>query len=130
MERRVTPALAALLDAAAILLFVSIGLVSHHRGLAPGGYARDALPLLAGWFGAALLFHPYAKAQFRRLLATWAVGVPAGVLMRALVLDRALNGKEAAFLGVALVTIGLFVAALRVVATMARSVRQGRRPAA
>ena len=103
-----------MLDAAAIVLFTTIGLISHHKGLSPAGYARDALPLLGGWFGASLLFHPYADRGKLRVLATWAVGVPAGVLLRALVLGRSLNGKEAAFLAVALVTIGIFVAALRI----------------
>jgi len=102
------------LDAAAIVLFTTIGLISHHKGLSPVGYARDALPLLAGWFGASLLFHPYADRRRLRVVATWATGVTAGVLVRALVLGRTLNGKEAAFLAVALVTIGIFVAALRV----------------
>ena len=123
MERRAAPGLPALIDAAAILLFVSIGLVSHHRGLAPAGYARDALPLLAGWFGAALLFRTYPDGRFRRLLATWAVGVPAGVLLRALALGRALNGKEAAFLGVALATIMVFVLALRGAVRLLRGAR-------
>ena len=44
--------------------------------------------------------------SFGRLAATWAVGVPAAVLVRALVLGRTLGGKEAAFLVVSLVTIG------------------------
>jgi hypothetical protein len=47
------------------------------------------------------------------VLATWALGVPVGVLIRALVLGRSLNGKEATFLGVALVSILLFVLVLR-----------------
>jgi hypothetical protein len=111
-------------DAAAILVFVTIGLVSHHRGLSAEGYARDTLPLAGGWFAAAAFFHPYGDPPRRRaLLATWACGIPAGVLARALVLGRALNGGEAAFLGVCLVTIGLFVVVLRSVPLLGEGAR-------
>jgi hypothetical protein len=108
-----SPLLLPVCDAAAIVVFVTIGLVSHHRGLNAAGYARDTLPLAAGWFGAAALFHLYGGHELRALLATWALGIPAGVLVRALVLGHPLNGSEAAFLGVCLVVIGLLVGALR-----------------
>jgi hypothetical protein len=49
--------------------------------------------------------------------------VPVGVLVRALILGRSLDGKEAAFLIVSLITIGLLVTGLRV------AVRQLARPA-
>src|ERR1700678_2699031 len=101
-------------DMGAILIFVTIGLVAHHRGLSAAGYARDTLPLAAGWFAAAALFHPYrGRARLRAVVATWACGVPAGVLLRALVLGRTLDGKEASFLGVCLTMIGLLVLLLR-----------------
>ena len=106
-----SPLLLPVCDAAAIVVFVTIGLVSHHRGLNAAGYARDTLPLAAGWFGAAALFHLYGGHGRRALLATWALGIPAGVLVRALVLGHSLNGGEAAFLGVCLVVIGLLVGA-------------------
>jgi hypothetical protein len=104
----------ALTDAAAILVFVTIGLLSHHGDLTLRGYARDALPFLGCWFGAALVFRLYTRPGRWRLVATWAVGVPAAVLVRALVLGRGLGGKEAAFLLVSLVTVGALVAAGRV----------------
>jgi len=108
-----SPLLLPVCDAAAIAIFVTIGLVTHHRGLSAAGYARDTLPLAAGWFGAAALFHLYGDNGLRALLATWALGIPAGVLVRALVLGHSLNGGEAAFLGVCLVVIGLLVGVLR-----------------
>jgi Protein of unknown function (DUF3054) len=119
--RTATRWLPAAIDGAAILLFAAIGLASHHHGLTPRGLARDALPLLAGWFGAALVFRPYTVGRRRRLLVTWTVGIPAGVLLRALLLGRTLDGKEAAFLGVALATIGLFVIVLRTLAAITRA---------
>ncbi len=100
-------------DAAAIVVFATVGLLSHHHGLSVRGYARDVLPIAGGWFGAALLFRTYRTHRQTRVLATWLVGVTAGVLVRALVLGHSLNGKEATFLGVALAFVLLFVYLLR-----------------
>jgi hypothetical protein len=100
-------------DALAIVAFVTVGLVSHRHGVSATGYARDALPLLGGWFGVALALRTYRAGGTRRLLATWAVGIPLGVLIRALVLGRSLNGSELAFLGVTLAFSLLFVLGLR-----------------
>jgi hypothetical protein len=109
------PPRTAIADAVAILVFVTIGLLSHHGDLTAAGYARDALPFLGCWFAVALLFRLYTRPGRWRLAATWAVGVPAAVLVRALVLGRHLGSKEAAFLIVSLVTIGLLVLAARLV---------------
>lgn len=88
----------ALADAATILLFVTIGQLSHHGHVTAGGYAADALPLLGCWFGAAALFR-------YRWLPTWFVGVSAGVLVRAAVLGH-WYAKELAFWLVALAFLG------------------------
>jgi len=128
---RLTPRAAAASDAAAILVFVTIGLLSHEHGLHATGYARDAIPFLGCWFAAALGFRLYSRPSFARLAATWAVGVPAAVLVRALVLGRSLGRKEAAFLIVSLVTVGVLVTAFRLVLTLlssrARPARSGSR---
>jgi hypothetical protein len=69
------------------------------------GYARDALPLLAGWLA--------ATAYFRgRFVPTWLVGVTAGVLLRAAILGH-WYAKELVFLLIALVFVGLFAAIAR-----------------
>ena len=92
-------------DAAAIVVFATIGQLSHHGSLSAGGYARDALPLLAGWFA--------ASAAFRgRFAPTWLVGVSAGVLLRAAILGH-WYAKELAFWAVALVFVGFFAATTR-----------------
>ena len=117
MLTRLPARLAAASDAVAILLFVTIGLLSHHGALSFRGYARDALPFLGCWFAVALGLKLYTRPSFARLAGTWAIGVPAAVLIRALVLGRTLGGKEAAFLAVSLVTIGVLVTAFRAVLT-------------
>jgi len=100
-------------DFGAIVVFVTIGLFVHHGGVSVSGYARDTLTIGGGWFAAAAIFHPYRTPQLRRLVATWAVGIPVGVFVRALILGRSLNSHEAAFLCVCLATIGLFVLLVR-----------------
>lgn len=118
---RLPPRVAAAGDAVAILSFVTIGLLSHEHALHATGYARDALPFLGCWFAAALGFRLYARPSFGRLAATWAVGVPAAVLVRALTLGRTLGGKEAAFLVVSLATVGVLVTAFRFALTLLSS---------
>jgi DUF3054 family protein len=109
-------------DTVALVAFAVVGLLSHHGTVTAAGLAHDALPLLGGWFAAALAFRLYRTPSLSRLLATWACGVTAGVAVRALVLGRPANAHEAAFLGVALAFTLLFVLALRAAfaATVAR----------
>ncbi len=107
-------------DGAALALFSVVGLLSHDGTVSAAGLARDALPLLAGWFAAALLFRTYRRRSVRTLLLAWIVGVPLGVALRAVVLGRALEGREAAFLAVALTFTLVFVLALRVVLGLLR----------
>ena len=102
-----------LADALGILTFATVGLLSHDHALSFTGYARDALPLLVGWFAAAFLFGAYRNPSPRTLLATWIVGVPLGILVRALVLGRSFDGDQAVFLGITLAFTLLFVLAFR-----------------
>jgi hypothetical protein len=117
-DPRLPPRLAAASDTAAILVFVTIGHLSHRRGLGPAGYARDAQPLLGCWFAAALACGLYTRPGSRRLPLTWAIAVPAAVLVRALLLGRQLGGSEATFLAVSLVMIGILVLGLRAALTL------------
>jgi hypothetical protein len=103
---------AAATDALAILVFVTIGQVSHHGGVSATGYAEDALPFLGCWFAAAAAFH-------RRFVPTWLVGIAAGVLLRAAILSH-WYAKELAFLLVSLVTVGVLAATGRVLVRLSR----------
>ena len=106
ISREPAPALAA--DVTALFAFVTIGLVSHHHGFLRG-YARDLPTFVGCWIAAGLAFRLYRRPGSWRLAGTWAVGVPAAVLLRALILGHPLDGSEAAFLGVSLVTIAVLV---------------------
>lgn len=102
----------AVADALAILVFVTIGQLSHHGGVSAAGYAEDALPFLACWFAAAAAFRG-------RFVPTWLVGVTAGVLLRAAILSH-WYAKELAFWVVSLVTVGALAAAGRLALRVSR----------
>ncbi len=82
----------------AILLFATIGQLSHDHHVSVGGYAADALPLIAAWVVFAL-----ATGRF---LATWLCAVTIGVAVRMAVLGH-YRWDELAFFAVALVFIGV-----------------------
>ena len=100
-------------DAIAIALFAVIGVLSHDHGLTFLRFLSDAGPIGGGWFVAAALFGLYRRPGWRTLLPTWLAGVTGGVLVRAGILGRDLDGGQAAFLATTLVITLLLVLGLR-----------------
>jgi len=98
---------AAAWDAAALLVFVVVGVLTH--GAAAGAFVRDLLCILGGWFAAALVFRLYVRGGWWQLAATWLIGVSAGVLVRAVIVGRVAFD----FWGVALGFTALFVLVAR-----------------
>jgi len=94
-------------DAAALLVFVVVGVLTH--GASVGAFFRDAACILGGWFVAALSFRLYQRGTWWRLGATWLAGVSAGVLVRAAIVGHLAYD----FWGVALGFTALFVLAAR-----------------
>ena len=72
-----------------------------------------------------MVFKTYRLGGLRRLLETWAVAVPLGVLIRGVVLGRSLGADQFEFLGVALVFSLIFVLALRAAVTTAGARTRG-----
>jgi Protein of unknown function (DUF3054) len=120
------PRLLPLADALGILTFATVGLLSHDHALSLSGYARDALPVLAGWFAAAAVFGAYRKPSARTLLLTWVVGVPLGIVIRGIALGRSPDGDQAVFLGISLAFTLLFVLAWRAALGVLSRRRPGR----
>ena len=81
----------------AILLFATIGQLSHDHHVSLSGYASDALPLLVAWLVLARVTG--------RFLPTWLGGVTIGVGIRMVVLGH-YHWNELVFLAVALAFIG------------------------
>ncbi len=119
-------------DAAVLILWATLGLLHHTEGVTFDGLARNAGPILIGWFAAAAIVRLYTAATrrgWRPFLLTWATGITAGVLLRSLILRRAWNADELAFLGVTLLVTLVLLALWRVVSWVASRVG-GLRPAA
>jgi hypothetical protein len=112
---RAGPAAAA--DAAAIVVFSTLGLLAHDAELTASGYARTALPFLAGWFSVALAVGLYRGPSPGRFAATWLAGVAAGLLVRALALG---DVPAPAFVAVAFVTVLALTGGWRLVLGAAR----------
>jgi hypothetical protein len=98
---------AAAWDAAALLVFVVVGVLNH--GASATAFVRDLLCILGGWFAAALVLRLYVRGGAWRLAATWLVGVSAGVLVRAAIVGH----LAVDFWGVALAFTALFVLVAR-----------------
>lgn len=98
---------AAALDAAAILLFATIGQLSHHGHLSATGYAESALPFLAGW----LLVGIAVRGRF---LPMWLAGTTLGIAIRMVALSH-YRASEAAFWLVALAFLGATTGGWRLV---------------
>jgi hypothetical protein len=95
--------LAALVDAVALLVFVSVGVATH--GASVGAFGRDAACFLVCWFAVALAVRLYRRGGWRRLAVTWLVGVSGAVFLRAALVDR----WPGAFYGVALGFTAVFL---------------------
>ena len=106
-------------DAAALALFAVIGVLSHEHGLSYLRLLSDAGPIGGGWLVAAALFGAYRRPGWRTLLPSWLAGVTGGVLVRAGILGRALDGRQAAFLVTTLIITLLLVLGLRLVRRLA-----------
>jgi hypothetical protein len=74
----------AVADAAALIVFVLVGISGHRAGTVES-FLRNAIPLLAAWFLVAWLAHTYRRPSWRSLLRTWIVAVPVGLLVRTLI---------------------------------------------
>jgi hypothetical protein len=100
-------------DAGALVVFAVIGMLSHDGAVFVTGFVRDALPLLVGWFAVALAIDTYRSPSRAKLLLTWAIGVPLGVVIRGIALGRHVDGMQAAFLVTTMVFTLVLVLAFR-----------------
>lgn len=114
MSRRV---LLPILDGAALLLFVVIGLAQHDEGASAGLFLRNAIPLIGAWFAVAVPLGTYRlpgrlpgrRPGVRTLLSTWAIAVPAGLLLRTAWVGSPHGSEILVFLGVGLAFTLLFL---------------------
>jgi Protein of unknown function (DUF3054) len=100
----------AVLDLAALLLFVVAGMRSHGEGAAGAVFARNAVPLAVSWGVFAALLKTYRTISLGTMLRTWIVAVPVALVVRSVWVgspDSA--GTFLTFLGVGLAFTLLFL---------------------
>ena len=104
-----------LADAAALIVFVLLGLRGHHASTVEG-FLRNAVPLLGVWFLVAWLAHTYRRPGWRSLLRNWIVAIPIGLLVRTLIVGSPRGGKILVFIAVGLAFTALFLVLGRLLA--------------
>jgi Protein of unknown function (DUF3054) len=107
----------ALADAAALTVFVLVG-ISGHRADTMEGFLRNAIPLLGVWFLVAWLGHTYRRPGWRSLLRTWIVAVPVGLLVRTLIVGSPTSVRILVFIAVGLAFTLVFLVLGRLVARL------------
>jgi len=119
-------ALAAVADAALVLLFVALGRTSHEEGNIISGTLVVAAPFLLalglGWLIAGAWKHPLAV---RTGVIVWITTVAAGMILRHTLFDR---GTAPAFIVVATIFTGVFLVGWRAVASRVVASRLVRTP--
>jgi hypothetical protein len=106
-------------DALALIVFVLVGIRSHHEVGALDLFLRNAVPLLSAWFIVATFTDAYRRPRLRTLLITWAIAVPAGLVARSLWVGSPTGARLLVFLCIGLVFTALFLLAGRALARLA-----------
>jgi DUF3054 family protein len=111
-----------LADAAALVVFVLVGIRGHHASTVEG-FLRNAVPLLGVWFLVAWLVHTYRRPGWRSLIRNWIVAVPIGLLVRTLIVGSPKGGKILVFVALGLAFTLVFLVLGRL---LVRIVSRGR----
>jgi hypothetical protein len=108
-------AIAVVIDVAALIAFVAVGLREHAE--APGIVIvlRNAVPILACWLSASLATGVYQELGVRTLISNWIVSIPTAVAARSLWVGSPSGWRFATFMLVALGFTLLFLLAGRLV---------------
>jgi hypothetical protein len=104
-------------DVLALVLFVLLGLRNHHVETVRA-FLRTAVPLIGAWFVVAWLMHAYRRPGLGSLLRTWVVAVPAGLLLRTVLVGSPKGSRIIAFLLVGMALTLAFLVVGRVLARL------------
>ena len=99
----------AITDALALVSFVAVGLRSHRIGAIAEIAARNAVPLAVAWVVVALAVGTYRRRDLASLVLTWALAVPAALLVRTWWVGSPQGPRIAVFLGVGMAFTLLFL---------------------
>jgi Protein of unknown function (DUF3054) len=108
--------LAVLIDICCVLVFVIIGRASHTKGETAAGIASTSWPFLCGLAAGWVAFRGWRRPLALRPsgIGIWASTVGIGMALRV----AAGQGTAAAFVGVALAFLGLFLLGWRLLARL------------
>jgi hypothetical protein len=123
-SRSVVPFVVA--DAAALMVFVLVGIRSHHEVGALDLFLRNAVPLEAAWFVVSVVAATYRRPGIRTLLWTWVVAVPAGLVVRSIWVGSPSGSRLLVFVGIGMGFTFVFLLAGRGVVEL---IGRRRRPA-
>jgi hypothetical protein len=103
-------------DLIALPMFVVAGMGSHATGSELAVFLRTAVPVVLAWLLVSRFLGTYRPPAFTSLFATWAIAIPLGLVVRALI-RGSLGGDDFwVFLGVAMAFTLLFLGVARGVA--------------
>ena len=105
-----------LADLVALPAFVLVGMTSHRADPALVVFARTAVPVVVAWLIVARLLGTYRPPAFSSMFATWAIAVPAGLVVRAVSTGSLGDDRLGVFLGVAMAFTLLFLGTGRAIA--------------
>lgn len=109
-------------DLLALGLFSVVGAFFHGGSPDLAVVVRTFLPLALSWLAVASWVGTYRDASWKTLALTWAVAVPAGVLLRQLVLGRLTSPGTWTFLLVGTAMGGVFLVTARLLVRLGRLV--------
>ena len=119
----------AIADAIALLAFVAVGLRSHRIGAIVEIAVRNLVPLTLAWIVVVLVVGTYRRRDVVSLVLTWALAVPAALLVRTLWVGSPQGARIAVFLGVGMAFTLLFLLIGRgIIAVLTRTRPVWRRP--
>lgn len=113
----------ALVDAVSLVAFACVGLYTHRAGITAQTVLRDLGPFLAAWYLLAPASRIYRRPGWGSLLLNWVLAIPAGVLVRQILLGRPLGRGTPVFLLAALLFTLLFLLVGRLFANFVQARR-------
>jgi len=105
-------------DIGAIAAFILVGVRSHSEAEAVSTFFRNFVPFTGAWLVTAWFAGTYRPPTPRGLLLTLAIGIPAGVLLRA-VWTRSWTASDlVTFMAVAVLFASIFIGLGRVLSSL------------
>ena len=108
-DQRGNPILFAVVDIAALFLFVAAGIRSHHEASVAATFLRNAVPLAVSWLAFSQLLGTYRRYGFPTLWRTWLVAIPVALVVRTIWVGSPTGLEFLTFLGVGMGFTALFL---------------------